>query len=203
MRQWKWYRVMRAVALVAVVVLFIGVLVLVFKPNSSKESEDKTPRTASSQSTTTLRKPMNSLPLAPGFKAIEFENLAMQVPADWPVRTLTYENECEMYNTTAVYLDFRAPEDPRPDCGDDPSMDMNMLYIGRATGAEHPESPTTIVNGEIGRVVTNEEDRLGIVLPDLQLFIYFTHPVGDRSVVDPIVQSIVRSDGGSGTEFGQ
>lgn len=140
------------------------------------------------------KRSMNSLPLAPGFKAIEFENLAIQVPEDWPVRTLNYENECEMYDTTAVYLDFRAPEDPHRDCGDDPSMDMNMLYVGRSTAIYlDPESPTTIVDGVMGRVALNEEDRLGIIFPDLQIFIYLTHPVGDTSVVDPIIQSIVRS----------
>lgn len=194
----KWTRITRAAAIVFIVIAVVAVLALVLKPNSLEDSQDKTPGTTSTQPMTTLGQPKD-MPLAPGFQAVEFENVTMHVPADWPVRTFTNPKDCELYDTPAVYLDFRDQGKgvDHDACGDDPSVDENSISVLRVTiemleGMDYwASSPTTVVNGENGRVVADEEDSFAIVFPGPQIMVGFTHPVGDRSVVDLIIQSLV------------
>lgn len=186
----------QVVVVTAVVVVVLGLLALflLFNSSGTNDVSDEPASGAPRESSTTQQKTIDSQPLIPGFKTVEFEGLVAQVPTDWPVRYLTVGDGCAAYDVPTVNFDARDPDTiDHDECGDIGSHYENSLFIGREPGNKFPGSPTTVINGEKGRVVTNEEDRLGIIVPDLHLFVLVRHPPGDMSIADLILKSLRRS----------
>lgn len=140
----------QVVVVTAVVVVVLGLLALLLLFNSSGTNDvsDEPASGAPRESSTTQQKTIDTQPLIPGFKTVEFEGLVAQVPTDWPVRYLTVGNGCEAYDVPAVNFDARDPDTiDHEECGDIGSLYMNSLFIGKMKSDKYPSSPTVMMFG--------------------------------------------------------